>query len=213
MNNKVFMGVDIGTASAAVVMTDGDYNVLKYGKTPLACARLFEEAETAKDRRLKRGYKIRKDRLKQRLRYLEEFFAEEIEKVDPLFFLRLHTSAFRVEDKKNIDNRLDFNSLFSDSDFKDRDYYYYEHDPKKSTDRENRFPTVYHLRNWLMQKETWEGEHVPDIRFVFLAIYHILKHRGNFLWKQDTIDINGQDLEKQGQTLFEELNSCIAELN
>ena len=42
------------------------------------------------------------------------------------------------------------------------------------------FPTIYHLRNYLIT----EKEKV-DIRLVYLAIHHIIKYRGNFLYEGD----------------------------
>ena len=53
--------------------------------------------------------------------------------------------------------------LFNDSDFTEVDYY-------------NKFPTIYHLRTWLMKTDEQ-----ADIRLIYLAFHNIVKHRGNFL--------------------------------
>ena len=39
-----------------------------------------------------------------------------------------------------------------------------------------KFPTIYHLRKYLMTTEE-----TPDIRLVYLAFHHMMKHRGHFL--------------------------------
>ena len=54
-----------------------------------------------------------------------------------------------------------------DKDYTDKDYH-------------KEFPTIYHLRKWLM--ETTEA---PDIRLVYLAFHHMMKHRGHFLLSGD----------------------------
>lgn len=55
-------------------------------------------------------------------------------------------------------------SLFSDEDFSDADFY-------------KKYPTIYHLRKALMIEN-----HKFDIRLVYLAVHHIVKHRGHFLF-------------------------------
>lgn len=93
-------------------------------------------------------------------------FAEEIEKIDNGFFLRMKESRYVPEDKRDLDGRcpeLPY-SLFVDSDYTDKDYY-------------KQFPTIYHLRKWLI-----DTDDTPDIRLVYLAIHHLMKHRGHFLF-------------------------------
>lgn len=65
-------------------------------------------------------------------------------------------------------------TLFNGVDFDERAYF-------------KEFPTIYHLRKWLM--ETGEK---ADIRFVYLALHNIVKHRGNFL-QQDKADLNSEN--------------------
>ena len=58
-------------------------------------------------------------------------------------------------------------NLFSEEKITDASYY-------------KQFPTIYHLRNYLVNTK----EKV-DIRLVYLAIHHIIKYRGNFLYEGD----------------------------
>ena len=61
--------------------------------------RLFEQADTAADRRTKRTNRRRLQRRHQRIQLLQELFAEEMAKVDDTFFLRLNESKLHLEDK------------------------------------------------------------------------------------------------------------------
>ncbi len=56
-------------------------------KKNLIGALLFGEGTTAEDRRLKRTARRRYTRRKNRLRYLQEIFTEEMSKVDSMLFL------------------------------------------------------------------------------------------------------------------------------
>lgn len=97
---------------------------------------------------------------------MQELFVSEINKVDPDFFMRLADSQFRTEDKILHQS----NTLFSDELFRDKDYH-------------NDFPTIYHLRKALIDEDK-----AFDIRLVYLAIHHILKHRGHFLFEGQNIE-------------------------
>ena len=87
-------------------------------------------------------------------------FAEEIAKVDPGFFMRLEDSRLHLDDKRD---KAVYN-LFVDKNYTDKDYHC-------------QFPTIYHLRRYLMKTQD-----TPDIRLVYLAIHHIMKHRGHALF-------------------------------
>ena len=165
MANEYFMGLDIGTGSVGWAVTDTDYNVIrKHGKS-LWGTRLFETASTAEERRAFRTSRRRLDRRNRRIQILQELFSEEINAVDPGFFLRMKESKYLPEDKKDLEGKcpqLPY-ALFIDKEYTDKDYY-------------KQFPTIYHLRKWLM-----ETQETPDIRLVYLALHHIVKHRGHFL--------------------------------
>lgn len=78
-------------------------------------------------------------------------------------------SKYYPEDKRDINGErpeLPY-ALFVDPEFTDKDYH-------------REFPTIYHLRKWLM-----ETKEVPDIRLVYLALHHMIKHRGHFLLSGD----------------------------
>lgn len=159
-----YLGLDVGSSSVGWAVTDKDYNILKHKGNAMWGVRLFDEAQNAADRRSSRTSRRRLERRKQRLALLEMLFANEVSKVDPDFFIRLHESGLWLEDKSTA-SRF---SLFNDPDFTDREYH-------------AKYPTVYHLRSALLHaNETGE---TFDVRLVFLAIHHILKTRGHFLYE------------------------------
>lgn len=182
-----YIGLDMGTSSVGWAVTDASYNVVKKHGKALWGVRLFEEAQTAADRRLHRTARRRIQRHKQRLALLQELFAKEICKVDPGFFIRLHESRLWQEDK-SIDQP---NTLFNDEDFDDKAYH-------------KAYPTIYHLRYALMTENK-----SFDVRLVYLAIHHIIKHRGHFL-------LENYDLSNQETSGFDEsyiaLTNAIKEL-
>lgn len=157
-----YLGLDIGTNSVGWAVTDPEYNVIKKNGKALWGVRLFAEANTAAERRAFRGARRRLQRRKQRINLLQELFAAEIAKVDMGFFQRLEESRLYVEDRSEGNRQK--NALFNDVHFKDKDYF-------------QNYATIYHLR-----KELMESREPHDIRLVYLAIHHILKHRGHFLF-------------------------------
>ena len=162
INSPYYIGLDVGTNSVGWAVTDPEYNVLRFKGNSMWGARLFDEAKPAAERRMARVARRRLERRKQRLLYLEELFSAEIGKIDPLFFRRLHESALFLEDKTSGSGKY---ALFNDPDFTDRDYL-------------RRYPTVYHLRSELVH-----SSEPHDPRLVFLALHHIIKHRGHFLYE------------------------------
>lgn len=170
---KYFLGLDIGTNSVGWAVTDLSYNVIKKNGKALWGIRLFEEANSAAERRTFRGARRRLQRRKQRIMLLQELFAEEISKKDMGFFQRLRESKLWLEDRSESNKQS--NGLFNDDGYKDKDYY-------------QEYPTIYHLR-----KELAESKEPHDVRLVYLAIHHILKHRGHFLFEgkklEDVLDI------------------------
>ena len=79
---KYLLGLDIGTNSVGWCLTDKNYNVIKKQGKSLWGVRLFEEANTAADRRMHRANRRRLFRRKERINLLKDLFAEEIAKVD-----------------------------------------------------------------------------------------------------------------------------------
>ena len=78
---------------------------------------------------------------------LQKIFAEEVEKIDDGFFRRMKESRYWPEDKRDRQGKcpeLPY-ALFADDDYTDKEYH-------------KQFPTIYHLRKWLM-----ETDETPDI--------------------------------------------------
>ena len=156
-----YLGLDVGTNSVGWAVTDHNYQVLRFNGNSMWGARLFDEAKDASSRRTNRTNRRRLARRNQRLLLLELLFSQEIAKSDPSFFVRMDESALWLDDKTNKTCKF---SLFCDPGFSDKDYY-------------KRYPTVYHLRYDLM---TSTKPH--DVRLVYLALHHIMKSRGHFLY-------------------------------
>ena len=94
-----YMGIDAGTSSIGWAVTDDKYNVLKFNGKAMWGIRLFEEGNSAEERRLQRTARRRTARKVQRIKLLQELFSEEISKRDPGFFMRLDESKYFPEDK------------------------------------------------------------------------------------------------------------------
>lgn len=163
-----YLGLDIGTDSVGWAMTDLDYNVLKFHSNAAWGIRLFDESKTAEERRMYRTARRRTQRRRERLDLLEMLFDREISAVDPCFFRKLKESNLYPEDK----TAGEVYALFTDKDYTDKDYH-------------RDYPTVYHLRRELIHSES-----PHDVRLVFLALHHIIKTRGHFLFDgvKDTVD-------------------------
>lgn len=162
------IGLDLGTASVGWAVTDADGKLLHFKKQPTWGSRLFDGASTAAEARSHRGQRRRYVRRRWRLDLLQSLLQEEIERVDPDFFLRLRQSRLVQDDPNKTTSGYRW-PIFNDSDFCEVDYY-------------SRFPTIYHLRSFLMKTEEQ-----ADIRLIYLALHNIVKCRGNFLRE-------GQDL-------------------
>ena len=147
---EYYLGIDAGTDSVGWAVTDENYNVLKFHGKAMWGVRLFEEAQTAADRRALRTARRRQGRKVQRTKLLQELFAEEICKKDSAFFIRMADSKYYAEDKTEPQQ----NALFNDVDYTDKDYH-------------KEYPTVYHLRRAFI-----EGKDIRDPRLLYLAVHH-----------------------------------------
>lgn len=166
---EYYIGLDVGTDSIGWAVTDTNYELLKFKGNATWGIRLLEESNTADERRAFRTARRRTQRSKFRLQCLEMLFNEEIAKVDIAFFQRLHDSSFLMEDK-TVTGKY---SLFYDADYTDADYH-------------KAYPTIYHLR-----RELIDNPQPHDVRLVYLALVHIIKHRGHFLFDSDTLGADG----------------------
>lgn len=184
MENKNYsIGLDIGTNSVGWAVITDDYKVpskkmkvlgntdKRFIKKNLIGALLFDEGTTAEARRLKRTARRRYTRRKNRLRYLQEIFAEEMNKVDSSFFHRLDDSFLIPEDKRGSKYPI-FATLAEEKEY------------------HKQFPTIYHLR-----KQLADSKEKADLRLIYLALAHMIKYRGHFLY-EEAFDIKNNDIQK-----------------
>lgn len=163
---KYNIGLDIGTGSVGWAVTDEDGELCYFKGKPTWGSRTFPNAQPASEARAHRSLRRRYTRRKWRLNLLQDIFAAEIEGIDPDFFIRMNQSALLPEDRDAHHSEYTF-ALFNDAEFNERDYF-------------KKFPTIYHLRKWLM-----DTDEKADIRLIYLAFHNIVKHRGNFLRQEN----------------------------
>ena len=154
--SNYFVGLDIGTNSVGYAATNTEYYPLKYKQAPVMGVHLFDEANTAAERRTFRAARRRLDRRQQRIQLLRELFAVEIGTVDKKFFQRIDSSSM----KKSPDE-LPY-SIFADCGYTDKDFY-------------NQYPTIHHLIADLMDSNA-----PHDVRLVYIACAWLVAHRGHF---------------------------------
>lgn len=169
MGKPYSIGLDIGTNSVGWAVVTDDYKVpakkmkvlgntdKQSIKKNLLGALLFDSGETAEATRLKRTARRRYTRRRNRLRYLQEIFAEEMMQVDESFFQRLDDSFLVDEDKRGERHPI-FGNIAAEVKYHDD------------------FPTIYHLRKHLA-----DTSQKADLRLVYLALAHMIKFRGHFL--------------------------------
>ncbi|MDO4568201.1 MAG: type II CRISPR RNA-guided endonuclease Cas9 [Clostridia bacterium] len=157
INSGYFLGLDIGTDSIGYAVTDTVYTLKKRKGMPMWGVHLFDEAKLCAERRAFRTARRRLDRRQQRIRLVQEIFAEEIFKTDPNFYTRINSSHLFPEDSEcGV-------SIFNDPNYKDKDYF-------------KAYPTIHHLICALMEQEK-----PHDVRLVYLACAWLAAHRGHFL--------------------------------
>lgn len=176
------IGLDIGTSSVGYAMTDEKGRLLRFHKRPTYGSVLFEEAQTAKERRQKRSARRRLARRRKRIKLLQALVAPDVCAADPAFFLRMNESFLWAEDSKyeKLYAKLP-KALFVDG-----------------TVSVETLPTIYHIRNELV-KSTKQA----DIRYVYLAMHHIIKYRGHFLMEGQTLSDIGAEAPQKMQELLE----------
>lgn len=183
MKKPYSIGLDIGTNSVGWAVITDDYKVpakkmkvlgntnKESIKKNLIGALLFDAGNTAADRRLKRTARRRYTRRRNRIVYLQEIFAAEMNKVDESFFHRLDDSFLVPEDKRGSKYPI-FGTLEEEKEY------------------HKQFPTIYHLR-----KSLADSKEKADLRLIYLALAHIIKYRGHFLY-EDIFDIKNNDIQK-----------------
>lgn len=188
---KYYIGVDIGTNSVGWAVIDENRYLLNKGKHHLWGSRLFDQAQTAQNRRNYRSSRRRYNKRKERIRLLQMIMSDMVLEVDSSFFIRLEKTTFLdKEDKKAIlkDNyKMNYN-LFCDEDYNDKDYF-------------KVYPTIYHLR-----KKLCESDEKADQRLIYLALHHIVKYRGNFLYEGQELHLEPSNKEEDLKILFNMLS-------
>ena len=185
------IGLDIGTSSVGWAVVEDETNkVMKKGGKALWGVRLFDEARTAEDRRISRGTRRRYDRRRERIKLLRDEFTEEINKVDPNFFQKLDESKYDIKDINNKTIKIS-------KEERELVKKYYEE-----------YPTIYHLRKKLIN-----SSEKMDIRLVYLAIHHIIKYRGNFLYEGKSFNANNLNIVGKLQDIFNALSENVLELD
>ena len=162
-----YLGLDLGTSSIGWAVTNEKYDILRFNKKFMWGIHLFDMGNTASERRIFRTSRRRLKRKKNRIELLQTLFSAEMSKKDFGFFQRLKESQYFIEDK-TIKNK---NTLFMEKNYTDQDYHM-------------EYPTIYHLRKALIDNE----ESAFEIRKLYLAISHILSHRGHFLFEGELSD-------------------------
>ncbi len=200
---KYSIGLDIGTNSVGWSVTNEENKLINYrsGK-PMWGVRLFESGQTAVERRGFRSSRRRMDRKKARIKLLQELLQADVLKKDKEFFVNLQLSKYYKDDyciiEKQKRYRKEKYNLFNDVDFLDKEYY-------------KEYYTIYHLR-----KKIIECDEKMDIRLVYLAMHHIIKYRGNFLYQgTEFSNTNIDEVSQKLKEIFKylgELNECDFEL-
>lgn len=187
MVKDYYLGLDLGTQSVGWAVSDESYHIPRFNGNSMWGIRLFDESNTASSYREFRGSRRRNDRKKERLLLLEQLFNDEISKVDIAFFQRLRESNLYSEDKSNSVPYC----VFADKNYTDKEFH-------------SQYPTIYHLRSELIAN----NNSPYDVRLVYLAIHHIIKNRGHFLF-----DFNSDSVDNISKfdVVFDEMISYINE--
>ena len=180
MEKDYHLGLDIGTSSVGFAAIDDNFKLIRAKGKQVLGVRLFEEGQTAAERR---GYRTARRRLKRRkwrLSFLDEFFAPYLDQVDPNFLRRLKQSNISPNDQLKVPS-LQGRLLFPDYHFKNGENGYptlIELNNEEVGSNQGPYPifNIYALRLALMKEQR-----KFDLREVYLAIHHIVKYRGNFL--------------------------------
>lgn len=189
-NIEYSIGLDIGTNSVGWCLMNNHYQILKKGNKHLWGARVFDSAETAQERRLNRSLRRRYNRRRERIRLLREIMNDMVLDKDPSFFIKLSKTSFldqKDKEKTLKENYKNNYNLFTDSDYTDKDYY-------------QDFPTIYFLRKHLCESNVKE-----DPRLIYLALHHIVKYRGNFLYEDQKFSLENINLNEDLKQLMNQI--------
>lgn len=169
MAKKYLLGLDLGTSSVGWCLVDENNDVIHKGGKSLWGVRLFDEAESKKSRRSYRAQRRRNDRKQWRLTLLQSLFQEEMKKVDSNFFKRMNYTFYQKEDKPDFLSSEDGTLFANVGGLSDKEVF-------------RKYKAIYHLRKRLQETALDETGKPFDLRLVYLALHHAIKHRGNFLY-------------------------------
>ncbi|MEJ7541273.1 type II CRISPR RNA-guided endonuclease Cas9 [Staphylococcus intermedius] len=156
------LSLDIGTGSVGYACMDKTFNILKYYDKDAIGVYLFDGAQTAQERRQFRTTRRRNNRRIKRLGLLQEILAPLVQ--NPNFY------QFQRQFTWKNDN-MDFKNKSLSEVLKFLGYA-----PKK-------YPTIYHLQKALLLEDR-----NFDPELIYMALYHLVKYRGHFLFNHLNID-------------------------
>ena len=189
-NEKIYVGLDIGTDSVGYAVTDSNYRLKKFKGESMWGVHTFDPALGSQERRAFRTARRRLDRRQMRIKLLEELFATEIAKVDDRFFIRIKESSLWRDDVNVKDRHI----FFNEDGYNDSHYF-------------KQYPTVHHLIYELMNSE---DSH--DIRLVYLACAWLVAHRGHFLKEISKENLNiGAGFADAYEEFLELFDECGAD--
>ena len=191
---EYYVGLDLGKRGVGWSVTDCDGQLIRYGRHHhLWGVAMFEEAENAGKRRKYRLVRRRMQRRKFRIRLLQQLLMDEMDSVDPDFFVRLRESALAAPDRttRNLYQALP-ERVFSDG---------YDRGWNRASG--NVSIPVYCLRRMLIEHDA-----PADIRYVYLALAHIIRYRGNMLY--DTAE--PEEAEEEAMHALMELGEKLNEV-
>ncbi len=183
---KYSIGLDIGVGSVGWAVIDENNELVRYKKKNMWGSRLFDEAQTAKARRINRSARRRLKRRAQRVNFLQQLLTPMVLSVDDGFFMKMNESGLYKKDENDNEGIPKYSPLYES--LKDAGYL------EKTKGDLKKYPTIYHLRKALM-----ESDEKFDPRLVYLAIHHIIKYRGNFLYPGQEFKL--EDTQKIGENL------------
>ncbi|MEG0265539.1 MAG: type II CRISPR RNA-guided endonuclease Cas9 [Erysipelotrichaceae bacterium] len=183
------VALDIGTGSVGFAVVDNNGKLLKKGNKNLWGANLFDGAQSAQSTRMYRATKRRYLRRRQRVNLLRDIMSIDISPLDENFYRKLDLSYMISDDKKS-----------SFKDFNEESYLLSGLMTEKEYNK--KYPTIYHLREELIK-----SKEKKDPRLIYLALHHMIKYRGNFLYEGQKINLS--ETNKQ----IEQLEFIVDSLN
>lgn len=186
---KYSIGLDIGTASVGWACINEDNKLMTYQGKNAWGVREFESAQTAETTRLKRGARRRYNRRKKRIQLVQQLFEPHM----PKGFLSENNQSHFWRNSNTFENRSLSELL------------------RATRQNTKRFPTMYHLREALI-----ETNERMDLRFIYLAVHNLVKYRGHFLTNGSFADTkDAKDISEQLHELvqlFQQLNEGLIDV-